>query len=222
MRSDSLCSPLVAALHAFAPSIIFISAGFDAADGDENNYGMCVRRVNTVQLCVFTPCAGRTSPPATSPGLQVYTPATSPPLPQHPTTHCSTNACASDSIRQVARAHSAPIVAVLEGGCVLRVSSEANATLTSACACLHWLLHVLACIHVFMCVLQLQRRRRPCQPPRPVRARLCARHVLQGLRVVLDGAKGASQVVAAAAVLVSHPACSRSCWRSFWRRERRT
>ncbi len=28
------------ALHAFAPSIIFISAGFDAADGDENNYGM--------------------------------------------------------------------------------------------------------------------------------------------------------------------------------------
>jgi acetoin utilization deacetylase AcuC-like enzyme len=44
----TLLSLLVAALHAFAPSIIFISAGFDAADGDENNYGMCVRRVNTV------------------------------------------------------------------------------------------------------------------------------------------------------------------------------
>ena len=35
MRSDSLCSPLVAALHAFAPSIIFISAGFDAHREDD-------------------------------------------------------------------------------------------------------------------------------------------------------------------------------------------
>ncbi len=32
-----------AAIHAFAPSIIFVSAGFDAADGDENNYGMYER-----------------------------------------------------------------------------------------------------------------------------------------------------------------------------------
>ena len=35
-----LSRALLPALHAFAPSIIFISAGFDAADGDENNYGM--------------------------------------------------------------------------------------------------------------------------------------------------------------------------------------
>ena len=106
----------------------------------------CVVGDALVHLCVFTPCAGHTSPPATSPGLQVYTPATSPPVPQPQTTHCSTNACASDSIRQVARAHSAPIVAVLEGGCVLRVSSEANATLASACACLHSRIHVCAAV----------------------------------------------------------------------------
>jgi acetoin utilization deacetylase AcuC-like enzyme len=30
----------IPAIRAFDPSIIFVSAGFDAADGDENNYGM--------------------------------------------------------------------------------------------------------------------------------------------------------------------------------------
>ncbi len=61
------------ALHAFAPSIIFISAGFDAADGDENNYGMCdATAQHAVPSEMLTASfSGHTLPLLTLYGLQV-------------------------------------------------------------------------------------------------------------------------------------------------------
>ena len=38
------------------PSLILISAGFDAADGDENNYGMYDTAICAIPAFVFVAC----------------------------------------------------------------------------------------------------------------------------------------------------------------------